>query len=105
MYDFTITRADLRFFSPSVAPRQLPHQREPLTWKPLPFIIQLHFTDDANAGGQGRPPLRIRVNKQSDKLKFTDFRPVSQSCRRDASPGASGGEAEWVGITEIDKDM
>ena len=54
----------------SLTLRELPRQREPLTWKPLLFIIQLHFTDDANAGGQGRPPLQSRVIKQRDKLKF-----------------------------------
>ena len=58
----------------SLTLRELPHQREPLTWKPLLFIIQLHFTDDANVGGQGRSPLQNRVNKQSDKLKFLIFR-------------------------------
>ena len=61
-----------RFSAFSLLPgfAHLPHQREAQIWKPLLFIIQLHFADDANAGGQGRPPLQNRVIKQSDKLKF-----------------------------------
>ena len=67
----------------SLTLRELPHQREPLTWKPLLFIIQLHFTDDANVGGQGRPPLQNRVNKQSDKLKFD--KDNESACRRNGT--------------------
>ena len=63
-----------RFSFFSLLPAHLPHQREAQIWKPLLFIIQLHFTDDANTGGQGRPPLQIQYCKLRDKLKFLIFR-------------------------------
>ena len=73
LHEFTINGTDFRLFSLLPGDPHLPHQREAQIWKPLLFIIQLHFTDDASAGGQGRPPLQNRVCKQRDKLKFTDL--------------------------------
>ena len=57
LYEFSINSTDFRLFL-SFRLRHLPHQRKALIWKPLLFIIQLHFTDDANAGGQGRRSLK-----------------------------------------------